>query len=489
MKLRLNTDKPKYLSIHSIEDILSIGAPIIPENQEDRIYNLGIFKLLYNGDRELITKHYKEEFIEYGVFKPNTYNSMMIINNYCRQSTVDLINLATASLPLISADKSSDNKKISRWANENSIHKRLIEKVLINCHVSGNCFVHIIPQPDDEFNSFQVLDSGQVFVITDEITGAVTAYVAVNIYKDKNGKHGRYLVSEKGVDTVYNVRFNGNKISEIREVGSVNTGWDTFSIFNFVVNENLDFPEYGVSGYSDAVSLQSNITRALNTVSVIQEKYASPILTGPDIPDAHSNESSEVVGTMAGRTYSTLWLPDTIRNELELTGRYIANDSDKKIEYVEFKGNTDIYNEFIKKTLEPAIIKALGGMETLRQDSELPPDVDSSKALRLLYSQAINITERYCESVKGQLEKLCHIIAKMGKNTNVSIVFYPGMADFPDERAEYARGRMADGTFSKVDAIMYMDNVSEDDARKKCDKILADNEQYNINNEEVDING
>ena len=164
-----------------------------------------------------------------------------------------------------------------------------------------------------------------------------------------------------------------------------------------------------------------------------------------------------------------------------IVAKYFGNNTGTPLKIHEIKGHTDVYADFIKNNLEPQCVKALGGMETLLQRNE-SVNVDSSKALRLLYSQAINLAEQYCESIKNDLEILIKNLAKLSKNANVNVLFFPGVADFPEERAEYARKRIEDGTFSVVDALMYQDNLSEEDAVLKYEKILEYKEKFNTNN-------
>ena len=476
-------DERQDLAINDVKDILKVGNPLIPKNHQKRIENLEVCKLLYDGDRDTLTKYYLDELIKYGVFNEDTYNGKMIINNYCKKATRDLISLSLSSNPSITSDKKNDNTKLTSWIKEKKVYKKLIEKILINCHVTGNCFVRIIPK-EGQYNGFQILDTEQVFIITDELDGEVKALVSISRYTENGIKKARYLISEYGLDTVYDVELSGETISNIKLVGRKKTGIEGFSIVNFIVNETLNNNEYGSTAYTpDAISAQSAIIKAENTIVVLQERYGSPIIEGPEIPEAEMEEDGLVNGCINGGRIDGEGgiLQDNVRRDLMIVAKYFGNNTGTPLKIHEIKGHTDVYADFIKNNLEPQCVKALGGMETLLQRNE-SVNVDSSKALRLLYSQAINLAEQYCESIKNDLEILIKNLAKLSKNANVNVVFYPGVADFPDERAEYSRKRIEDGTFSVVDALMYQDNLSEEDAVTKYKKILEYKEMFSTNN-------
>lgn len=468
---KLYDDRPD-LNIYDVSDILKVGEPLIPKNHVKRLENLDVYKLLYDGNRESLENYYRDELIRYGVYKADSDNKMMVITNYCRQATRDLIWLAISSNPLISSDKKTENKKIQKWMNEKNVNKKLIEKILINCHVTGNCFVRIVPSKGT-YNDFQVLDSEQVFPIIDLMTNTVKSYVMIYRYTRGNEKRARYLISEWGKDTVYDVALNGDTIANIQLVGSNATGINGYSIVNFVVNEGLAYSEYGVSAYNDATSLQSSIVRALNTIIVIQERYSHPILQGPR--EIVENVANGCIGIDDENSCSVN--QNNIRDEIEIMGKLVEIDGDRGFEYVQFKGYTEIYQKFIDECLEPKIVKALGNMETLVNRRE-NVNVDSSKALRLLYSNAINLAEGYCDGIKGKLGELVRILTKLNENSNVNVIFYPGVADFPEEREEYANRRVINGTFSQVDSIMYQDGVSEEEAIAKLKKINEDKKKY-----------
>ena len=148
-------DERQDLAINDVKDILKVGNPLIPKNHQKRIENLEVCKLLYDGDRDTLTKYYLDELIKYGVFNEDTYNGKMIINNYCKKATRDLISLSLSSNPSITSDKKNDNTKLTSWIREKNVYKKLIEKILIYCHVTGNCFVRIIPN-DGQYNGFQI---------------------------------------------------------------------------------------------------------------------------------------------------------------------------------------------------------------------------------------------------------------------------------------------------------------------------------------------
>ena len=461
-----NKYSKSYFGIHTIDDIIREGAPIIPENHEKRIENIKKYKMIYAGERDVLNRYYKNELIKYGVFKENSFNAMMILPNYCRKHTNNIVDTAISSKPTIVCDNKKQNKIIQNYLNKTDFLTRKLQQIMINIHVTGNGFVRLITNGKE--NIAQILDTEQVFVITDIMTNETIAYVVFTGYEEKT-KSGRkkskirILLAEKGKDTFFDADNVGGYMRNIKKIGENLTQWpNDFSIMNFVVKPLLDNYEYGTPGYEEADSNQSSFIRYFNTALVAGDKIALPILTGPSLNEENMDDEEE-------KTLS-FFSPETARNKIEMGGNYVANDSDKDLKYVETKGSLDVLmklTEMIKKET----IMALDGDEMLDETTDVSR-IDSARGYKMFFLRLLNTVDRFTNGIQNDFVELLRKLTKTSENYVISVSFHDGLPDFPDERVDYAEKRLNNGTFSLVDAISYIENISIEEAEKRTREIL-----------------
>lgn len=472
---------PRDYGIHSIEEYLGEKKPLIPENHVKRIKEIQKYKMIYAGERDLLTQYYKNELIKYGVFKDNNFNAMMIIPNYCRKNTNDVVETSISTPPIITSTKKQDNNKIQAYLKTTEILSRKLQQIFINVHITGNCFVRIIN--DGKKKIPQILGTEQCFIVTDIMTNETTAYIVYTLYQEVKGKNkkdkAKILISERGRDTLYEADINSGYMYNIKLINKTEYDNDDFSILNFVVNPMIDNYEYGISAYSDADAIQSNLIRNINILEVVVEKFSQPILTGPAINQDNEDENDDIKyvqlvndGVLLGQ--------QSARKDMELAGKYVVNESEKDLKYVEYHGAIQETLSFIEM-LKGEVIEALGGDELLRENMDLSR-VDSSKAYRMLFFRLLNTCDKYTNAMTETFKKLIARLVNVSKEEEISVIWQEGLPDFVDERVEYATNRINNGTFSVVDAIAYIDDISNDEATKKADKIKNDNENLkNIN--------
>ena len=474
MTFLTNEYEARDYGIHSINDYLAEGNPLIPENHEQRIKDIKKFKMIYAGERDVLGRYYKDELIKYGVFKDNNFNAMMIISNYCRKATNDVIETSISTPPVITVNKKQDNNKLQSYLRNTDLLTKKLQQIFMNLHITGNCFVRVIN--DGKRKTAQILGTEQVFVITDIMTNETIAYIVYTLFTVKENNRekqkARFLVSERGVDTIYEANISNASMYDLKMISRKNTGTDEFSIYNFVINPMIDNYEYGVSAYSDADALQSNLIRNLNTVEVVVEKFSQPILTGPELNEENNGDCEVSVinlpmgGVSVGDT--------STRKKLELSGNYVANDSDKDLKYVEYHGAIEETLSFIG-WLKNELISALGGDELLDENKDFSR-LDSSKAYRMLFLRLLNICDKYTHGITDTLIKLLSRLVNIGESSEVNVFWQTGLPDFPDERVEYATNRINNGTFSTIDAISYIEDISYEEAKKKAERIKKDEE-------------
>lgn len=477
-----------YYGIHSIDEIIREGAPIIPENHSTRIEKIKKYKMIYAGEREILERYYKNELIKYGVFKENSFNNMMVLPNYCRKHTNNIVDTAISSKPTVVCDNKKQNKAIQNYLKTTDFLTKKLQQIMINTHVTGNCFTRIITNGKE--NIPQILDTEQVFVLTDIMTNETTGYVVFTGYEEtlKTGrkkKKIKILLAEIGKDTIFEADNVGGYMRNVKKISENKTQWpDDFSIVNFVVKPILDFYQYGTPGYEEADALQSNFIKCSNTEIVASDKIALPILTGPSLNEENMGEDEEKV--LSFFSPEAAILDGSTRNKIELSGNYVANDSDRDIEYVETKGSLDVLMKLSDKN-KKELIMALDGDEMLDETTDVSR-IDSAKGYKMFFLRLLNTVDRFTSGIQDDLVELLKRLTKTNENYVISITFHDGLPDFPDERVDYAEKRLNNGTFSIVDAISYIENISIEEAEKRTKEILERKKNFEENQNGGDKN-
>lgn len=483
----IDSDKysKSYYGIHSIDDIIREGAPIIPENHEKRIENIKKYKMIYSGERDVLGRYYKNELIRYGVYKENSFNNMMVLPNYCRKHTNNIVDTAISSKPTIVCDNKKQNKVIQNYLAKTDFLTRKLQQIMINTHVTGNCFTRIITNGKE--NIAQILDTEQVFIITDIMTNETTAYVVFTGYEEKT-KSGRkknkvrVLLAEKGKDTLFDADNVGGYMRNIKKIAENSTQWENdFSIVNFVVKPMLDFYQYGTPGYEEADALQSNFIKSSNTEIVAGDKIALPILTGPSLNEQDTDGDDEERRVSFYSPEAAI-MGESTRNKIELSGNYVANDSDRDIEYVETKGSLDVLMKLSDKN-KKELIMALDGDEMLDETTDVSR-IDSARGYKMFFLRLLNTVDRFTSGIENDLVELLRKLTKTNENYVISVSFHDGLPDFPEERVDYAEKRLNNGTFSLVDAVSYIENIPMEEAEKRAKEIIEKKQTFeNYKNE------
>ena len=482
--------------INNINEIVGIGKKIVPDCFVSRFDEIDKYNMLYENDREKIYKLYLNEMYKYDIFKKANYNPMMLTPNYCSQSTKALIKYTMSENPIYSVSSKDIeytnilNKYVKHFEFNEKI-KEIIEKI----DVSGNCFVRIVPSAVlKNYYTLQILNTEQVYVVSDIITDETTAYITYSILSqdDENNYYARILVAEYGKNTYYDARISSGIITDLKFLKSEKTNFEGFSIFNFLVNRDFNNKNYGVSSYRELMPLQSNYIVGINMIMTIVSRYSAPTLAGPPltspagrevaaggvnipnipIPQTKINTGAAVAGAPA---------VDAGHSVQSLAGKYlnIQNKDDIIPAYIEYDAKLQQQMDFYAKFIRNDIGNFSAFPEIVKDEETWGANITSGKALKLKNMSAIDKATLYTNTIK---DKLCDILQILtGINDKIIINFQDGIVDFEDEQLAYASGRLANGTFSKADAIQYLDGLTKEEAEKKVEEILK-SQNNNINN-------
>lgn len=492
--------------LHSIEDVLKVGNKVIPDKFQKRFEEIEEYNIIFENDREKIYNHYLNEMYKYNIFKKTNYNPMMIIHNFCSKGTNALLKFTMSENPIYSLSEKNEtlNNYLNKYVRDYEFNEKL-KQIITRIDVTGNCFCRIINSlKDKSLYDLQILDSNQVYVITDIMTDEVIAYVVFTIYKQDNNTYtAKYLVSEIGKNTYYNVRIDNGVITSIQKERVEKLNYNDFSVQNFVVNREYNNYNYGVSSYRDVVTLQSNFIVGYNMLMSINSRYSSPTMYGPHIETEGESEprflqlKDAPVPEVQYNTGKAINPTNLNKNEdtVSLAGRYIEiPDKDAvKPGYMTWDGQLTQQMAYYA-AIKNDIGNFIGFPEIVKDDAEWTSNIISGKALKLKSMSSIEKASSFISSIKYKLENLLSILTGITDN-EIVINFQDGIVDFPDEELEYVTGRISNGTMSKADAIAYLDGLSLEEAKLKVEEIieemkkekeLEDNGNEDIDNQFVD---
>lgn len=446
------------------ENFLQNNKSLIPTNHINRINDIKKYEMFYQNNRTNMYNYYKSEFVKTLTWKKSTWNNMFLIPNYLRKGTTSLVNLCASYPPIFDSDKKKISKSINNYVKNNDIFSK-IKKIITYVHSTGNCFARIIDGP---IKKLQILDTTQVFIFLDSMTQEVNAYLVYTVINNK----ANILVSRIGQDDYYSADINNNVISDIVSLGSKKLSFNDFSVQNFYVNEELKSSGYGLSEYSEGEIIQANICALYNELKVIYDKFAAPILvykngdgSGSELTESYEN--NDVVCNDG-----TLQIPMKNEGQKIETGKMVdVGDGDLK--YITWESPNEDFmklinmlkNEFVNST----------GMESAIFDENLKTKINSSKALKLMFSNSIDKANQYCNAIQDTLVKVLKILTNTNLDENVSIKWQSGLPTFEDEEIQNVDLRLLDGTMSKIEAIMNLDDCDEDTAQEKLNKIQKEN--------------
>lgn len=479
------------LKIHSVADILSVGKPVIPDNFKKRFEEIEEYSFLYENDREKMYEHYLNEMYKYGVFKKTNHNPMMLIPNFCSESTKELINFMLSENPIYEYANGSEeeNNFLNKYVNDFEFNEK-IKQIAIRMDVNGNCYTRTIKSlRNPNFYDLQILNSNQVYIVTDIMTDEVIAYVVFTLYKDdKDNVYGKYLVSEFKKNSYYDVKIDNGIITDIKFDKEEILDYDDFSVQNFVVNREYSNYNYGVSSYRNVVSLQSNYIVGVNMIMSIVSRYSSPTMYGPAIatgsnPEAISSPkipNIPVPNVVLNSGLATNPELNTNKKEdiVSLAGKYLnIPDADAvKPGYVTWDGKLEQQMQFYRQ-MRIDIGNFLRCPNIVKDDAEWTANIVSGKALKLKNMQSIDKAMLYVNAIKNKLENLLSTLTRTHQN-KIVINFQDGIVDFPDEQVIYVTERINNGTMSRADAIEYLDGMTHEDAILKVEEIIAEQNQF-----------
>ena len=135
--------------------------------------------------------------------------------------------------------------------------------------------------------------------------------------------------------------------------------------------------------------------------------------------------------------------------------------------------------------LEDSIVSA-SRMETIVTDRKTRSQVTSSKALKMLYLNAIQKSDNYVNNMKGGLIKILKRILNLKDDVIINITFNNGVPEFEDETIENVILKLENNLISHTDAIAKLDGITIEEAKRKYEEIKKEKEENAINNTDDD---
>ena len=447
-------------------DFLSLNERLFPKSHLDRIRNIDRYEMIYYNDKEELYNYYTNQIRACDIYKESTFNKMMIINNYCNRATISLVDLITSKRPVFVSNTKSNTKKINKYIDENDFIK-VINEIIIKIDVTGDCFCRVIENDEGE-KDIQIFNTQQCFILKDEYTNRIKGYAVIShIGQEKGNDVYEILVSTKKKDYFYKVTTVGELISEVRLLNERNV--NDFSVIHFNVYNGKS--GYGISTYKAMETIQSNAINRINQLSRIQDKFSSPLMVGPEL-DIVNNEGED----------DEEMQQDYIR-KIE-TGTYLATDDANNVKYLQWTAPMTETRSYIQD-LEDSIVSA-SRMETIVTDRKTRSQVTSSKALKMLYLNAIQKSDNYVNNMKGGLIKILKRILNLKDDVIINITFNNGVPEFEDETIENVILKLENNLISHTDAIAKLDGITIEEAKRKYEEIKKEKEENAINNTDDD---
>jgi hypothetical protein len=447
-----------YMMYGKWEEWLKVKNKIIPENHVKRIKQLQKFKMFFENDNDILKEYYKNLFISNGLYKGSSFNEMMAIVNFSRTFTDIVLKLCLSVPPHFIVDDEYLQKKVNNYTKKIEWNSKLKE-ILASMTYGGNVFVREIVSNNKK--TIQVLDSSKVFLFKNSFDGSLNSLIILS-QMSKDQYNACIYDYEKNINIFLNIVTNDD--GEIESI----VNYKNTNITNKVYNFTLFSPnEYDVSPYSFIETLQANYINRFNQLSKMIDIFAAPIVTGPNLiqDDDIEDSSASLVVNPVGDIRS---INVQKRNTIE-TGSYVGLDEGEQIKYVQTQTQIEEQIKYIRM-IEDSIVNT-SRLENIVYDKNIRSQVTSSKAFRMLFNNALDTARDYCSAMGYHIVDILKYNLEIPEEKNIEIIWNDGLMEFYDEKIENATKRIDNGTMSTIEAIMYIDGVSKEQADKVVENI------------------
>lgn len=308
--------------------------------------------------------------------------------------------------------------------------------------------------------------SGWILVVDEGNVKRVINHVLFSISGEKDQRKLTVQIHYRGyfetrVHRLVGGSFNSNVgeyIGPMLEQRQEPTGLSDFAIVqipNVMTSERC----YGLDDYMDVDSIVSEILVRVAQISKVLDKHADPSVQGPQ----SALERDPVTGLY----------------RIKL-GNYFSRDDkeDPTVEYVTWDGQLEAAFRQLSTLINfLGVISEMGS--AVFDNGEKPGAMASGTALRLRYVSLLAKIKRVSLRYTPALIKAIKLCSELGglnlTKSDISVVWQDGLPNDEKERADIASVRTgAKPTWSQKEAIMYLDDKTEEQAQETYEQILEE---------------
>ena len=348
--------------------------------------------------------------------------------------------------------------------DRSDLHSLNLEQAMI-CSILGDCVYEVRLNEGQAFIGFidpkqfipiwnkndrNKLDEGAVFwktTVGDDVFCTFKVFSRVG----NSIKLERSIWSMKGEKLDGRLPWNP-KIQEAPEVETIELDEIPLVLIpNIRLGGNFGFSDIGFG----VDALIDELDNRLSQQSTILDRHADPAIIGPE----------------------TLIDPETGKVDRK-SGFIPYETAGVKPEYMTWNGELLAAESFVNRLL--TITAVATGIPPSILMEQIQGTELSAKRLRLEFFQAVNRAGRKRLNFDRGLKRLLTIAQKMETGSGgevesiVDLNWKDGLPDDPMDSVTIQGKRVADGTQSRVGAIMELDECSESEAREKLDQITED---------------
>lgn len=451
---------------------LDKGQPWPPECERERLNRYAKNKDLFEGDHGEV---YIEDFkrIERVIGNFNDVICYPVIINYQKKISLKTADFLWVEPPKIKAgeSKSKEQTAVDKiCANSDLVNMGYENTIDISRYGDGILMVY----KDGDHGVIDVTQPSIWFPVVDPMNIKRTQYHVLAWVAGDENKQLTVQIHEKGkyTERIYKIDDPKDRPLSLdmkhETIGDmignekiVLTGLSDFAILqasNIITSDRC----YGFDDYTDVDSIVSEILIRIAQISKVLDKHAEPSVQGP----ISALEKDPITGQ---------W-------QLKMGNYFAMDDKDSApVEYITWNGQLESSFTQIEK-----LINMLGVMSEMGSaifdNAEGTKEAASGTAIRLRYMTLLSKVKRISLRYSPVIIKAIKLCSELGgkdivrlTDSNINITWQDGLPNDDKERADIMNIRTGQkATISQIDAIMALDDVDEETAQQKLDRILED---------------
>lgn len=271
-------------------------------------------------------------------------------------------------------------------------------------------------------------------------------------------------IHERGFVTKHEAIMRGGKIVSIDEGERTETGLTDFAVLPIQPTLTSD-SAFSADDYTDIEDIIIELQTRIQQIARVLDKHADPSMTG----SINNLEKDPVTGEAT----------------LKVGGFYAReSNDDPKTEYITWDGQLEASFKEIDLMMNLlAIISEMG--PAIFYDEILKIGSLSGRAIRMLYTNALNKVARTRNAFDGVLKSGIALASQLGYSSqvtkaDVSIKWNDGLPDDPMEKAEIGKIRLDNApSDDPVSQIMAQDGMTKEQAEEKYVR-MQENDAQNV---------